>query len=98
MLNNTGDEKLKPKINRVRQTDRQTQRRERAIRILANSKDCELKMLLIVFFILSAVKAGSQFKNSLSANRLETRKIQNGRQIRFILKIVDIFVDIFHSL
>ena len=75
-----------------------TQRRERAIRILANSKDCELKMLLIVFFILSAVKAGSQFENSLSDNRLETRKIQNGGEIKFILKIVDIFVDIFHNL
>ena len=36
--------------------------------------------------------ARSQF-----ANRLRTREIQNGGQIELILKIVDIFVDIFHS-
>ena len=35
---------------------------------------------------------------SLSANRLGIRTIQNGGQIKFILKIAEIFVEIFHSL
>ena len=34
----------------------------------------------------------------LSGNRLGSRKIQTGKQIQFIQKIMDIFVDIFHSL
>ena len=34
----------------------------------------------------------------LSANRLDTRKVQNDEQIKFIQKIMYIFVDIFHSL
>ena len=33
----------------------------------------------------------------LSANTLGRRKIQNGGQIKFIQKIMDIFVNMFHS-
>lgn len=58
--------------------------------------------LLVMILLFSAVKAWlSIWKWScvvLSSKRLDTRNIQIGRQIKFILKIIDIFVDILPSL
>ena len=56
----------------------------------------------ITITALSAVKAWLSFwkwpRMVLSTNRLGTRKIQNGGWTKFLQKIMDIFVDIFHSL
>ena len=69
------------------------------IKIWTNSVD---NQWLYLQYSLSAVKAWLSFSKwqrvFLSANRLGTGKIHNCGQIKFIQKMMDIFMDIFHSL
>ena len=84
--------------------DRRLVSRRKIFKSIVNDSNHKLYQSLPAFdlnsrYSLSSVKAWLSFwkwpRVVLSANRLGTKKIQNGGHIKFIQKIMDIFVDIF---